>query len=210
MIFRNIRFQHSLVMMIAALASMGCSKKAASDLASIAGLYNTVSSGCVTATDPLTSADHHNLHLTLNADGTYSTTDYWYTGTCSNSNTSIVYFQSGSFAVGGAITGGTAMTFTVTSARLMPYNTTVQASINTGCGGTSPYAGGTNTSYNGIAKNMFSMTCYTATMPTSNGSIYNVFDLDATTGFAIGTPYAGAPGMYSAGSVSSTANMPMM
>ncbi|MEK2689635.1 hypothetical protein [Bdellovibrio sp. GT3] len=166
-----------------------------------AGLAKTWTSGCITATDGIvSSANRTKIDLTLNGDGSFSHTQYWFTGGSCISY-AIYYRSAGTFTIGSATGALYPLAFTVTSSAMMAWNTSVQANVNTACGGSSPYQSTPSASDNGMSKSTYMMTCSSMVLPnSSNKFVDNVASLSGGV-LSLGQNQNGVPGEFQGGSV---------
>lgn len=175
-----------------------------------ADIQKSWTSGCLSGSDPMTSADHYVQTLTLFGGGSnnFNAATTWYLGSCAGGNTKINYSLSGTYTVGAAITGGQAITFNSTSSTFWAFNVTVQGLVNTACGGTSPWNGGTqNSGDNGVAKNSYMMTCSNITMPNSgNSAIANVATYSNSV-LTLGVSYPNIPGVFPGAAIPTSATV---
>ena len=158
----------TLTALLLAISLVGCAeaKKALEDASSgltAADLAKAWTSSCNAGSDPLSGGDHWMDYLTLNADGTYDNDRYWYIGTCLTMNGTVIYANSGTFAI-----SGSTIIFDIATSTIMAFNVTAQGLVNTGCGMTSPYdagVGGVSAGKNGISYTTFTILCSNQTLP---------------------------------------------
>ena len=116
-------------------------------------LVKSWTSACIsTETDAITGGDHSQYILDIAADGTYSYQNIWYSGTCSPINYLIQYSTAGIITVGDLVSGSTVtqnISFVALTSDMMAFTTAAQDSVNTACGGTSPFIAASNNSFNG-------------------------------------------------------------
>lgn len=187
---------------------LGCAKKAEEDSgedSSTSSLAKTWNSGCYAKTSPLSLGDHVSQRLDL-TDSTFTYQEIWYNGTCTGANYRIAFYSGGTYT-----TSGSTLSFNVTSSLLQPLMSSVfsdQSAINSSCGGTSPFGGGTNVSYAGNSYSTYMMSCSSIEFPNSgNKAVSNIYNYDGTT-LWLGTTYAGVPGQFPTGSVAGSATVP--
>lgn len=199
----------ALTFLFLAISFVGCAavKKAIEDSSgplTADSLAKSWTGSCTAGSDPITSADHYNNTLTLNADGTFSSMNYWYTGTCAGANYTIAYGTTGTFTVGGYVNGSStiqSLNFDVTTSDLMAFTTAAQTSVNTACGGTSPFIGGVNATYNGTHHSSYMMTCAGQDLPNSaNRSVDNIVELTSGV-LALGAGNSVIPGVFTGSTV---------
>lgn len=193
-----------------AVADAGAGGGVGAVLFTAADIQKTWTSGCLTGVDPITGADHYIQTLTLfgGSSNSFNSSKAWYLTSCTGGNTKINYSLSGSYSVGAAITGGQAITFNSTSSSFWAFNTTVQGQVNTACGGTSPWNGGTQTANdNGVSKNSYLMTCSSLVMPnSSNSAIANVATYSNSI-LTLGASYPDIPGVFPGSAIPTSATI---
>lgn len=165
-----------------------------------ADLVKTWTSACIsTDTDTITSGNHSQYVLDIAADGSYSYQVIWYSGTCSPVNYLIQYSTAGVLTVGDVVSGSSVtqnLTFTALASDMMAFTTVDQDSVNTACGGTSPFTAGSNNSFNGTHHSTYMMNCMGQTFPNSgNASVNNIGELSSGV-LSLGAPYMGIPGVF--------------
>ncbi|HWU43367.1 MAG TPA: hypothetical protein VN132_08015 [Bdellovibrio sp.] len=193
-------------------------------------------STCTASTDSVLGTSYFQNKLNLYSDGTFSFTEYMYVSPnpatlapCSSLNFIVIMSVGGVYSVGSLVSGSTTLqdlTFTVTvnssSPDLMiiggtytPSVTTTQNIFNNDCGGTSPYCtlAGTctnNGSYaSGAHASSKNMTCQNYTFPNvGTNVIYNIGSYDSTNKvLTLGANTTGVPGVFSQGSLPTTATI---
>ncbi len=196
------------VLVASLLTLTGC-KKESDDSSSTATtvtealIAKSWASNCVTAAvaDPVTGSAYYSMSLTLNADNTFSYAQYWYTNSSCSGLTKVMYYVAGAYAIasinGSATTDGFGLAFFATSSSFMATDTTVQGQFNTACGGTSPYAGGVNSSYNGVAQNSYgTRTCMNMVFANSTDDTFYTVATFNNSALAIGDgSFSGLPGV---------------
>jgi hypothetical protein len=179
-------------------------------LISAGDLVKTWTSGCINGSDTITSASKYILTLYINSSTNYSYTQTWYSGACSPVNYAIAYTSTGTFTVSGLASGSATLqsiAFDVTSSDLMPFTTTIQTAVNADCGGTSPFIGGVNTSFNGTHSSTYMMNCASQDFPNSaRRTVNNVFSYSGGV-LTLGASYNGIPGVYNGNTVPATATV---
>lgn len=223
-------FTYALVTL--ATVIMSCAKTVNKDedpsvtlpLFSAADIAKAWTSNCVAKTDATLGTAYSKYELTLNSNGTYTSSEYVYTtpsggSTCSPADYIAILSTGGTFSVGGTVTGGQQINFVSNASPTLmvrgtssaPYTTT-QNKFNTDCGGTSPYctlSGGTctnNGTADGAGQNSSSMLCQHYTFPHNGTTMTNVVSYDGIN-FYMGAPTTGVPGVFNASSLPSSATI---
>ena len=188
---------------------------------SAADIVKNWSSSCISKTDAVLGTTQTKIGLNLNANGTFSFDQYTYAApsggtSCAGADYKTYMSLSGTYTVGATITGGQALNFVTTSnSSLMVLGTAFTATqniFNTDCGGTSPYCtlgGGVctnNGTGSGVAKNSSSMLCQNYTFPANGTTLYNVGSWSGSV-LSIGANTTGIPGVFSLGSIPSSATI---
>jgi hypothetical protein len=223
------KFKLSLGITLAGLsiALMGCDKKKLEEELSAgipftsADIAKAWASNCTAKVDSTMGTQYYKVNLTLYSNGSFGYVEYAYTapsgGTlCSNVDYINVYSVSGTWTLGGAVTGGQSLNFTTTTNSNLTVTgtgyTATQNKWNTDCGGTSPYCtlgGGTctnNGKASGVGQNSSTMTCQNHTFPIIGTTLYNIASWDGSN-FYIGAPTTGVPGVFNTGSTPSSATL---
>ena len=172
----------------------------------------TWTSACTSATEVITGASNYQMNLTLNANNTFSYSEIWYTGTCSPANYAIIYNNAGTFAIVGFVSGSTvlqSLSFTLSSSDMMAFTTTVQTAVNNDCGGTSPYHSGASSLNNGVHESTYMISCMSHNFPNSGRNVVNNIASYSSGVLTVGGIYSGVPGIFSPGTVASTATVPL-
>lgn len=189
-------------------------------------------SDCTASTDPILGSSYYKNYLTLNSDGTFMFQTYLHNGgggsNCNNANYIAVTTIYGAYSVGSVISGSTqVISFAVvvsggTAPDMMiidsfnhtPTVTQIENAFNGDCGGTSPYCtlsmgsctnnGTYSSGQHAATKNM---SCMHYTFPnTGNSTIYNVATYSGGV-LTLGSGVFGVPGVFSVGSLPTTADV---
>jgi hypothetical protein len=168
-----------------------------------------------TGTEPITGSQSYKVYLTLNSDGSYSSSMSWYSGTSCAGLFQVYYSTMGTYSLAD-ITGSTTqklVTFTMTfspgsvTPDMMVAGNGVRTSFNNDCGGTSPYTGGANAT-DGSHQYTGTLSCMNETFPNSvlRNKFYNIVSWDGTN-FYIGANYTGennVPGSFTVNTVAAS------
>lgn len=127
---------------------------------------------CMPAASGLAAASYRRLYLTISGGTNFSYNEAWYASSaCPGGSLVLQVFASGTFTVGGLVSGGLqSIEFTVAASSMTAYTSGMVTQLNNGCSGTN-FSLGTN-------KNTYAMTCSHASLPSgSNSTVQNVVAL---------------------------------
>ncbi|WP_413291904.1 hypothetical protein ACLSU7_10795 [Bdellovibrio sp. HCB185ZH] len=160
-----------------------------------AALAKEWESGCIVATDPITGNTRTKIYMEFYANGAFSYNQMWFSGS-SCVTPDIAYMSTGTYTIGSVSGELYPLNFTVAGSTMMTWTNTAQTSVNTACGGTSPYAGNVANANNGQSKSTYMMTCQNFELPASNNKfVTNAGKLSGTV-LNISTPDFGVPGIF--------------